>query len=111
MPAVTGTVLVTVASNMGVYKGVSQIVRDIGAARNSLNNLREGQMQQVWKSTTNADSSMFSQRMQELDNDIQQMLNTLDEYTILLQRSATEYQNTQQNAHSRASQLRSPTNR
>jgi prophage DNA circulation protein len=111
MPAVSGGILVTAATIMTIYTGVSQVVRDIVAAKNHLTNLREGQMQDVWKSTTNADSNMFSQRMQELDNDIQQMLSTLDEYTALLQRSATEYQNTQQNVHNNANQLRSPTNR
>ena len=106
-----GTILVTAGAIAGVYTGVSQVVRDIIAVRDRLNNICEGEMQQVWKSTTNADSNVFKQRMQELNSDIQQMLNTLDEYTALLQRSETEYRNTQQNVHGQASQLRSPTNR
>lgn len=121
MPAITGTIVagavaakkifVTASKIITVYNEVRTVVGDIITAKNFLTNLREGQLQQAWGSTTNADSSVFNQRMQELDSDIQQMLRTLDEYTDLLQRSANEFQTTQQNVHGNASQLKSPTNR
>lgn len=110
MPAPAIKAIIVAAPRiMAVYSAVSTIVNDIITVKNHLNTLRE-QSQQFWGSTTNADSSVFNQRMQELDNDIQIMLKTLNDYTEILQRSAREYERTQQNAHNDASQLRSPRN-
>jgi uncharacterized protein YukE len=109
MPAIT-TILVTAATIASTAKTVSGIIRDIQETRNNIIQIRDNRMQQVWKSSTNADSSTFSQRMQELELDIQKMLDCLQEYHDLLNKSATEYERTQRDVQGKASGLKSPTN-
>ena len=103
-----GTILVTAGTIIGVAKTVSGLVADLLATKRNLAQIRD-EIKQFW-AESNADSSVFSQRMQELDADVQAMLDCLEEYIALLNRSAANYEQTQQNAHSGASSLKSPTN-
>jgi len=104
-------IVITAFVIMSAFNTISDTIRNIAEARNALARICTVELPSIWQSTTNADSKMFSQRMEEMRNDVNQMISALDEYTALLQRSAKDYGDTQESAHSRATSLRSPTNR
>ena len=105
------TVVVTAGTLVNVAKKITDIIKDINAIKQNLISLRDTEIQAVWKSQENVDSQTFCQRMQELEKDVNDMIQTLDEYVQLLERSAKEYERTQNETNARASALKSPTNR
>ena len=90
---------------------VANDIEDIVKTRRQLQQIRDKEVNDVWKNTTNPDSEMFRQRMQELDDDIQKMLDCLNEYVAVLKRTAEESARVQGEARAGASALKSPTNR
>ena len=103
-----GTIIVAAGTIIGVAKTVTGIVKDILETKKNLMQIRDS-IREIW-GESNADSNVFSQRMQELDADIQAMLECLEEYVALLNKSAQDYQKTQQDVHAGASALTSPRN-
>ena len=109
MPALTaGAILVTVGKIVTVISAINSSIELIRNIRAGLERIRETEIKRCWCNTTNADSNIFTQRMQELDQDIQRTLGFLDQYIDVLERSKREYENMQQQIANEASVIKSP---
>ena len=104
-----GTIIAVVSVITAVAQAIKAAAEAITSIKQMITALRETDMQNAWKSTTNADSNIFNQRMQELDEDIMKLLTILGEYVEALNRSAAEYEATQQATMEKAAQLKRPT--
>ena len=112
MPAITaGAILVAIPKIVAVVKGVKTAIDTIKAVKEKLANIREVLIPKCWCNTTNKDSEIFVQRMQELDTDIQKALRDLDEYVAMIEKVRAEYERTQSESHQNAVALQSPGNR
>jgi len=103
-----------IVSAAKIISSAGKINDAIGRIRNfreRMRNLREQDLNDAWNHTHNADSNIFSQRMQEMDTDIQKMIEALDEYEAVLRRSAQEFEQKQATVAGEAQGLRSPRNR
>ena len=105
-----GTIVVTATKIISAASTCVELFKAIKTIKEQLINIRDVQIPQIWKRQNNVDSDMFSKRMEELDQDVQKMLDCLDEYEQVLRKSAKDYETTQQNALTGASNLKSPTN-
>jgi hypothetical protein len=94
-----------------VINGVVDDIKEINSEKAQLKAIRDVQIPRIWPDRGNVDSNTFCQRLEELDNDIQVMLNILDDYVEVLRRSAREYENTQREVNSKAGALKSPRSR
>jgi len=102
---VTTSLILSAVGKVNTAKGI------ISSIRQRIAQIRDTDLQRVWKSTENVDSNVFKQRMQEMDQDIQKMLDALEEYVQVLQTSATQFEAKQETVKSQAQALRSPRNR
>jgi len=109
--SIVGTVTVAVGLINGVATAARTVMGLINDIKKNINTIRTTEMDRVWKSAKNTDSQAFNTKMEELERDIQKAYDILNEYEQLLQRSAKEYENRQQEVHAQASNLKSPTNR
>jgi flagellar biosynthesis chaperone FliJ len=105
----------TIIVNAGrIRQEATNVINQIGnilAQRNRVNQVYAEDLQNVWQSSQNTDSDMFRTRMQELENDIIHIEGILDQYVQVLNQSAQQYENTQNQIRSNAQGLTSPRNR
>lgn len=104
-----GAIIFTVSQVISAVNTITGIIADITTIKQNIAQIQEN-IQMIWGSTSNADSNMFDQRMQELFSDINDMLDCLNEYQQLLERTAREYERTQQDVYNNANNLKSPRN-
>jgi len=109
--SIVGTVIVVATAINNVASFAQGVMTAFNKVKQAIESIRSVDMQRVWGSATNSDSKVFNDRMIELENDIKKAYDILNEYEQLLQRSAKEYENRQQEVQSNASNLKSPTGR
>jgi len=111
MPAITTTgIVLTITAISGAVTIIRGAIDGTRAVERAIGNIRDQRMQEVWKSNKNADSNVFSQRMRELEADINFMCGIIEEYNTLLQQVRDQAERTQQQTMSNATNLRSPRN-
>jgi len=109
MPAITaGAIIVGATKVATIISGIDASINIIRTIKGALERIRTSELKRCWCNTTNDDSKIFTQRMEELDADIQKALRDLDEYMVMLQKVKTEYEKTQQNSISEGSSLKRP---
>jgi len=109
--AVAGKIVVTVRTIKEVANFARTTIETIRTIRTRIQQVREDRIRDIWADNVNADSTVFCQKMRELEEDVQKMMDCLTEYEQLLDRSAQEYETTQTNVKQQASALTSPTRR
>ena len=101
-------IIVTVSKIRATIEGVKKIIGFINDVRDRIRSIRDKEIDQCWCGTTNADSNIFKQRMQELQDDINRMLDILEEYAKVLAASAEDWERTQNQVKAGADALTSP---
>jgi len=105
------TLIITTGKIISAAGKINSTISLIRNIRTRIADIRDQRLQQVWRSSENVDSNVFKQRMQEMDQDIQKMLDALDQYEQVLRTSAQQFQAKQETVRTEATNLRSPRNR